>query len=61
MKKVFLILTALIILTLDFAVILQILSSIESGYVAEIVMLGLSVPILYALSIMWRKPSENHL
>ncbi|MCB0663643.1 MAG: hypothetical protein KDC24_12935 [Saprospiraceae bacterium] len=61
MKRLFLVLTAIVIISLDLAAIMDIWSQIETNYTAEIVLLGLSIPLLYALSIMWGKPSKTHL
>lgn len=61
MKRIFLIITAIVIVGLDLAAIQAIWQKAESNFTAEIVLLGLSIPLLYALSIMWGKPSETHL
>ncbi|MEZ4982250.1 MAG: hypothetical protein R2769_11825 [Saprospiraceae bacterium] len=49
MKKLFLIITALVILALDLTAIRDILFGMESDFKAEWVMLAISAGLLYAL------------
>lgn len=59
MKKLFLIITALVILALDLAVIRDIVFGMESDFKAEWVMLAISAGLLYAMAHFWKTPSKE--